>query len=100
LLFVCSPTGQEEFFQKVGMPVAPMPKLDGTAQAEFEAKAVALAPKYRTEFLEYAGREVKLGLHSEVNSSLPSGPTLVVRTEVEGLAHSFPYRPLSARELV
>ena len=55
LLCICSPAGQEEFFAQVGVPVAtrttPPPKLDPTAQAEFRAKAEALAPKYRTEFL-------------------------------------------------
>jgi quercetin dioxygenase-like cupin family protein len=55
LLCICSPAGQEEFFMKVGIPVAtrttPPPKLDEAAQAEFRAKAQALAPEYRTEFL-------------------------------------------------
>lgn len=55
LLCLCSPAGQEEFFIKVGAPVAsrttPPPKLDAAAQAEFKAKCEALAPKYRTELL-------------------------------------------------
>jgi quercetin dioxygenase-like cupin family protein len=55
LLCLCSPAGQEEFFQEVGVPVshrteAP-PPLDDDATAAFIAKAVALAPKYRTELL-------------------------------------------------
>jgi quercetin dioxygenase-like cupin family protein len=58
LLCICSPSGQEEFFMEIGVPVAtrtmPPPKLDETAQAEFRAKAAALAPKYRTELLERA----------------------------------------------
>jgi quercetin dioxygenase-like cupin family protein len=58
MLCVCSPAGQEEFFLEVGIPVAarttPPPKLDETAQAELKAKAAALAPKYRTEFLQHA----------------------------------------------
>jgi quercetin dioxygenase-like cupin family protein len=58
MLCICSPAGQEEFFMEVGIPVAtpttPPPKLDDKAQAAFRAKAVALAPKYRTEFLEHA----------------------------------------------
>jgi quercetin dioxygenase-like cupin family protein len=58
MLCVCSPAGQEEFFLEVGTPVAarttPPPKLDETAQAEFKAKAAALAAKYRTEFLQHA----------------------------------------------
>ena len=55
LLCMCSPAGQEEFFLEIGIPVAsrtaPPPKLDAAAQAEFKAKAEALAPKYRTELL-------------------------------------------------
>ena len=58
LLCICSPAGQEEFFLAVGTPVAarttPAPKLDDAAQARFIAKATALAPKYRTEFLKNA----------------------------------------------
>ena len=58
LLCICSPAGQEKFFAEVGVPVAtrttPPPKLDPAAQAEFRAKAEALAPKYRTEFLPHA----------------------------------------------
>jgi quercetin dioxygenase-like cupin family protein len=58
LLCICSPSGQEEFFREIGIPVetrttAP-PKLDAAAQADFRAKAEALAPKYRTEFLKQA----------------------------------------------
>ena len=49
LLCICSPAGQEEFFAEVGVPVAtrttPPPKLDAAAQAEFRAKAEALAPE-------------------------------------------------------
>src|SRR5271154_6410984 len=52
LLCICSPAGQEEFFAQVGVPVAsrttPPPKLDERAQAQFRAKAEALAPKYKT----------------------------------------------------
>jgi quercetin dioxygenase-like cupin family protein len=55
LLCLCSPAGQEEFFKEVGVPVAsrtePPPPLDATATAAFISKAVALAPKYRTELL-------------------------------------------------
>jgi mannose-6-phosphate isomerase-like protein (cupin superfamily) len=58
MLCICSPAGQEEFFAEVGVPVATRttapPKLDAAAQAEFRAKAEALAPKYRTELLEHA----------------------------------------------
>jgi quercetin dioxygenase-like cupin family protein len=58
LLCICSPAGQEDFFAEVGVPVAtrttPPPALDPAAQAAFRAKAEALAPKYRTEFLQRA----------------------------------------------
>ena len=58
MLCICSPAGQEEFFAQVGVPVATRttapPKLDETAQAEFKAKAEALAPKYKTELLQRA----------------------------------------------
>jgi quercetin dioxygenase-like cupin family protein len=58
LLCLCSPAGQENFFAEVGVPVAtrttPPPKLDPAAQAEFKAKAEALAPKYKTEMLQHA----------------------------------------------
>jgi quercetin dioxygenase-like cupin family protein len=58
LLCICSPAGQENFFAEVGVPVAtrttPPPKLDPAAQAEFKAKAEALAPKYKTEMLQHA----------------------------------------------
>jgi quercetin dioxygenase-like cupin family protein len=58
LLCICSPSGQEEFFAQVGVPVATRttvpPKLDDAAQAEFRAKAEALAPKYKTELLQQA----------------------------------------------
>jgi quercetin dioxygenase-like cupin family protein len=58
LLCICSPAGQEEFFELVGVRVAtrttPPPKLKEAEQAEFRAKAASLAPKYRTEFLQHA----------------------------------------------
>lgn len=56
LLCMCSPAGQEEFFLEVGVPVAtrtsPAPPLDAEAQASLIAKALSLAPKYRSEFLK------------------------------------------------
>jgi quercetin dioxygenase-like cupin family protein len=56
MLCMCSPAGQEEFFMKLGVPVAsrtaPPPKLDEAGQAAFKAKAEALAPQYRTELLQ------------------------------------------------
>jgi mannose-6-phosphate isomerase-like protein (cupin superfamily) len=56
LLCMCAPAGQEEFFMQVGVPVSsrtePPPKLDEAGQAEFRAKAEALAPQYRTELLK------------------------------------------------
>lgn len=58
MLCICSPAGQEKFFLEVGVPVdsrtAAPPKFDEAAQAEFRAKAEALAPKYRTELLQQA----------------------------------------------
>ena len=58
LLCICSPAGQEEFFAKVGVPVATRttapPKLDEKGEAEFRAKAQALAPQYKTELLRSA----------------------------------------------
>lgn len=58
LLCICSPAGQEEFFLEVGVPVAtrttPPPKPDPAAEDAFRAKAQALAPKYKTEFLQQA----------------------------------------------
>jgi quercetin dioxygenase-like cupin family protein len=58
LLCICAPAGQEEFFIEVGVPVAtrttPPPKLDEVAEAAFRQKALALAPKYKTEFVKPA----------------------------------------------
>ena len=55
LLCLCAPSGQEEFFAKVGQPVTsrtePPPPLDEEAQAAFITKSKALAPEYRTELL-------------------------------------------------
>jgi quercetin dioxygenase-like cupin family protein len=55
LLCLCSPAGQEEFFKEVGVPVAHRteapPALDEAATGAFIAKAMALAPRYRTELL-------------------------------------------------
>ena len=56
LLCICAPAGQEEYFLQVGVRVASRtsgaPKLDEAAQAASIAKAIELAPKYRTEFLQ------------------------------------------------
>lgn len=58
LLCICSPSGQEKFFEEVGVRVAsrttPPPKLDEKEQREFMEKALALAPKYHTEMLKEA----------------------------------------------
>jgi hypothetical protein len=49
------PSGQENFFAEVGVPVASRtaapPKLEEKAQPRFLAKVLALAPKYKTELL-------------------------------------------------
>ena len=59
LLCMCTPSGQEEFFELVGQPVgtrteAP-PPLDAQARAAFIIKANTLAPRYRTELLPPPG---------------------------------------------
>jgi len=58
LLCICSPAGQEKFFAEVGIPVAtrttPPPQLTPEQQSGFRQKALALAPKYRTELLKEA----------------------------------------------
>ena len=55
MLCMCTPAGQEEYFLAVGDrlagPDAPPPKLTEAELAERKAKALALAAKYRTEFL-------------------------------------------------
>ena len=56
LLCICGPSGQEEFFEQIGVALptrtTPASKLDDAAQAAFGAKAKELAPKYRTELLK------------------------------------------------
>jgi quercetin dioxygenase-like cupin family protein len=58
MICICSPAGNDRFFQEVGVPVAtrttPPPKLDPQQMAEFLQKAKAIAPKYHTELLEHA----------------------------------------------
>ncbi len=55
LLCICSPAGQEGMFRELGIEVpsrtAVSPKPDGAAAELFRAKARALAPKYKTEFV-------------------------------------------------
>ena len=55
LLCVCSPPGQEEFFEQVGVAVSgrttPPPPLSADDQARFLELAQELAPRYRTELL-------------------------------------------------
>lgn len=55
LLCVCTPPGQEEFFEEVGVAVdsrtTPPPELDEASQMAFLEKALELAPRYRTELL-------------------------------------------------
>lgn len=55
MLCICSPAGQEKFFEEVGVPVesrtsAP-PRLEPAEQAAFLGKVEELSPKYRTELL-------------------------------------------------
>jgi quercetin dioxygenase-like cupin family protein len=58
MLCICSPAGLENFFMEVGVKVASRttapPKLGPQEQEEFVKKAMALAPKYRTELLREA----------------------------------------------
>lgn len=60
MLCICSSAGQEEFFLAVGDLVAsrtsPPPALDEDEQRERVAKALDLAPRYRTELLIPAER--------------------------------------------
>jgi quercetin dioxygenase-like cupin family protein len=55
LLCMCAPAGQERFFAAVADPVAsrtaPPPPLSNVERAERRARAVALAPQYKTELL-------------------------------------------------
>jgi quercetin dioxygenase-like cupin family protein len=56
LICICSPAGNDRFFQEVGVPVATRttapPKLDEKQMMEFVRKAAAIAPKYGTELLK------------------------------------------------
>jgi len=58
MICICSPAGNDSFFQELGVPVAtrttPPPKLDGKQMAEFLQKVRAIVPKYHTELLETA----------------------------------------------
>jgi len=55
MLCICAPAGQEEFFLAVGDRVAsrtaPPPELSEAERAERMAKAIKLAPQFRTELL-------------------------------------------------
>jgi quercetin dioxygenase-like cupin family protein len=61
LLCLCAPAGQDEFFTLVGQAVSSRteapPPLDADAQAAFIAKAMTLAPQYRTELGPPPGAE-------------------------------------------
>jgi quercetin dioxygenase-like cupin family protein len=56
MLCMCTPAGQEEFFMAIGDPLesrtSQPPKPDKAAMEERMKKAMALAPKYRTELLK------------------------------------------------
>ncbi len=58
MICICSPAGNDRFFQELGVPVAtrttPPPKLDERQMSEFLEKARAIAPKYHTQLLETA----------------------------------------------
>jgi len=55
LLCICSPAGQEGMFREIGVEVPTRttvpPKPEAAAVESFKAKAQALAPKYKTEFV-------------------------------------------------
>jgi quercetin dioxygenase-like cupin family protein len=55
MLCICSPAGQEEFFEQVGVRVATRtaapPKLDEAGEKAFREKVGALLGKYRTEMV-------------------------------------------------
>jgi uncharacterized cupin superfamily protein len=55
LLCMCTPAGQGEFFPEIGDPVSTRtsqaPEIDPDPRAEWMQKALALAPKFRTELL-------------------------------------------------
>jgi uncharacterized cupin superfamily protein len=57
LLCICSPAGQEEFFQAVAVPVSsrttPPPPLDPAAGMAFKEKSESLVAKYKTEMLKH-----------------------------------------------
>ncbi len=58
LICICSPAGNDKFFQEIGVPVATRttapPKLDENQMMEFQQKAAALTLKYGTELLKEA----------------------------------------------
>ena len=58
LLCLCAPAGQEEFFARIGVPVATRttapPVMSADEMKAFMDKAAELAPKYRTELLQSA----------------------------------------------
>jgi len=58
MICICSPAGNERFFMELGVPVAtrtaPPPELIDQEMGEFLKRALALAPKYRTELLKEA----------------------------------------------
>lgn len=58
MLCMCTPAGQEEFFMKIGVPVAGRasapPALSEEEQAALKAKTEELAPKYKSEMLAHA----------------------------------------------
>lgn len=56
MLCMCTPAGQEEFFLKIGAPVASRttaaPELSEEEKKAFMKKVESLAPAYRTELLK------------------------------------------------
>jgi len=56
MLCICSPAGQEEFFQEIGVLVAtrttPPPPLSEEESKALMVKAISLMPKYKTEMVK------------------------------------------------
>ncbi len=56
LLSITTPAGLEDYFQQIGEPMPTRttlpPPLDDAAKHEFQAKARALGPQYRTDYLK------------------------------------------------
>jgi quercetin dioxygenase-like cupin family protein len=77
MLCVYSPAGQDEFFMLVGDrvdgPTSPPPELNDAQKAERKAKALELAPRFRTELLRARAPQVPRPHPFRTASSEPVG---------------------------